>query len=154
MLQLTERFASAAVNRSSATWLRSQCCRSMANCADTMHSEEFLMSRLIHLTFHTDANLAGDRVLLQLKGKGVFMTKKLNPKSTTTFQTSSVKHAEIIGKKSRDTVESSRGHDIRAYLPSLAEYVTLTPRMVTPVSLPFPCRIRIGSSYTSVDISR
>ena len=63
------------------------------------------------------------------------MTNKLDPDETTTLQLGGVKHSEIIGKKSRDTVKSTRGHDIRAYLPTLAEYVTLTPRKVTPVGL-------------------
>ena len=154
MLQLTERLVRAAVGSLSATWLRSQCCRSIASRANTMQGKKSLASYSIHLTCHINAISAGDRVLLQAKGKGVFLTKKLNPESTTTFQTGSVKHSEVIGKRTRDTVKSSKGHEIRAYLPSLAEYTTLTPRVVTPVGLHSYCRIRIGSSHASVDISR
>ena len=45
-----------------------------------------------------------------------------------------ISHSEIIGRNERDIVKSNRGADLRAYLPTLAEYVTLTPRIVTPVS--------------------
>ena len=72
-------------------------------------------------------------MLLQAKGKNAFMTKTLHPESTTPLPAGNVKHADIIGKRSRDTVRSSKGLDLRVYLPSLAEYTRLTPRMVTPV---------------------
>ena len=132
MLQLKNRLAWPAVRKLGTTWLRSQCRRSMASRADTMKRKS-LPSRSIHLRCHIDPGTAGDRVLLQAKGKGAFMTKKLHLESTTPFQAGSVKHADIIGKRSRDIVITSKGLDVRAYLPSLAEYTTLTPRMVTPV---------------------
>lgn len=82
-----------------------------------------------------EENVAGDRVLLQIRGTEVFMTKRLDPEETTSCQLGGIKHSDIIGKKSRDTVRSTTGRDVRVYLPTLAEYVTLTPRRVTPVSL-------------------
>ena len=42
-------------------------------------------------------------------------------------------HKSIIGKRARDLVETSRGGKIQVNLPTLEEYVTLTPRIVTPV---------------------
>lgn len=54
---------------------------------------------------------------------------------TPTRLSGDILHSEIIGRNSRDLVRSSRGADLRVYLPTLAEYVTMTPRIVTPVGL-------------------
>lgn len=75
---------------------------------------------------------AGCRVMLQLKGKDPFMTKELRRDGKTNLQHGYILHSEIIGRNSRDLVRSSRGADLRVYLPTLAEYVTMTPRIVTP----------------------
>lgn len=45
-------------------------------------------------------------------------------------------HADVIGKEPRQLVQSSRGHSYRIHEPTLAEYVRLTPRLVTPVRPP------------------
>ncbi|KAF2856933.1 S-adenosyl-L-methionine-dependent methyltransferase [Plenodomus tracheiphilus IPT5] len=42
-------------------------------------------------------------------------------------------HADIIGKAPRQTVSSSKGSSYRIHEPTLAEYVRLTPRLVTPI---------------------
>lgn len=52
---------------------------------------------------------------------------------TPTHLSGYILHSEIIGRNSRDLVRSSRGADLRVYLPTLAEYVTMTPRIVTPI---------------------
>lgn len=44
-----------------------------------------------------------------------------------------VSHADVIGKEPRQMVTSSKGFSYRIYEPTLAEYVRLTPRLVTPV---------------------
>jgi tRNA (adenine57-N1/adenine58-N1)-methyltransferase len=44
-----------------------------------------------------------------------------------------IKHEEIIGKEPRQLVVSSKGSSSRIHEPTLAEYVRLTPRIVTPV---------------------
>jgi tRNA A58 N-methylase Trm61 len=44
-----------------------------------------------------------------------------------------LKHAEIIGKNVRQVVETARGHGYRIHEPTLAEYVRLSPRLVTPI---------------------
>lgn len=54
---------------------------------------------------------------------------------TRTRLSGNILHSEIIGRNTRDLVRSSGGANLRVYLPTLTEYVTLTPRMVTPVSL-------------------
>ncbi|KAF2501067.1 S-adenosyl-L-methionine-dependent methyltransferase [Lophium mytilinum] len=44
-----------------------------------------------------------------------------------------VPHSNIIGKRIRDIVLAKKGHEFRVYEPTLAEYVRLTPRVVTPI---------------------
>ncbi|KAF1838717.1 hypothetical protein BDW02DRAFT_636148 [Decorospora gaudefroyi] len=44
-----------------------------------------------------------------------------------------IDHADIIGKSSRQLVLSAKGTAFRILEPSLAEYVKLTPRIVTPI---------------------
>ena len=41
---------------------------------------------------------------------------------------------DIIGKGVRDLVRSGKGNEYRIYEPTLAEYSSLSPRVVTPVS--------------------
>lgn len=53
-----------------------------------------------------------------------------------------IDHAEIIGKEPRQLVRSSKGTSYRIHEPTLAEYVRLTPRLVTPVCLPTSCVMR------------
>ena len=89
-----------------------------------------------------------------MRGKDAFMSKKLDPEETTSLLVGGLKHSEIIGKRSRDTVRSTKGHDVRAYLPTLAEYIKMTPRKVTPVGLPLRFMIHGVSSHAPVGISR
>ncbi|KAF2709614.1 hypothetical protein K504DRAFT_467577 [Pleomassaria siparia CBS 279.74] len=44
-----------------------------------------------------------------------------------------INHSDIIGKQPRQTTNSSKGTTFRIHEPTLAEYVRLTPRLVTPV---------------------
>lgn len=45
-----------------------------------------------------------------------------------------IKHDDLIGRiKNRDTITTTTGRRVRVHVPTLAEYVTLTPRIVTPV---------------------
>lgn len=60
------------------------------------------------------------------------MTNVLRQDGKTNLQHGDILHSEIIGRNTRDLVRSSRGADLRVYLPTLAEYVTMTPRIVTP----------------------
>ena len=74
-------------------------------------------------------------------------------KLTPTSLSGDILHSEIIGKKTRDSVRSSRGADLRVYFPTLAEYVTMTPRIVTPVGWIHCTHYVSGSSLSSVDLS-
>ncbi|KAL9133203.1 MAG: hypothetical protein Q9175_005620 [Cornicularia normoerica] len=61
------------------------------------------------------------------------MTNELHQDGKTNLQHGHILHSEIIGRNTRDLVKSSRGADLRVYLPTLAEYVKMTPRIVTPI---------------------
>ncbi|KAA6415328.1 MAG: hypothetical protein FRX48_00043 [Lasallia pustulata] len=77
----------------------------------------------------------GDHVLLQAKNstRAPVFTKRLRHSRKTESWWGSVDHTSIIGKRARDVVHTSRGREIRVNLPTLEEYVTLTPRIVTPI---------------------
>lgn len=49
-----------------------------------------------------------------------------------------IKHGDVIGKEPRQLVSSSKGSSFRVHEPTLAEYVRLTPRLVTPVRTASP----------------
>ncbi|KAF1974253.1 S-adenosyl-L-methionine-dependent methyltransferase, partial [Bimuria novae-zelandiae CBS 107.79] len=44
-----------------------------------------------------------------------------------------IAHTDVIGKEARQLVHSSKGNAYRIHEPTLAEYVRLTPRLVTPI---------------------
>lgn len=58
---------------------------------------------------------------------------KLQATKTTHSHRGVISHANIIGTEARQIVRSSKGYEYRVYEPTLAEYVRLTPRLVTPV---------------------
>lgn len=58
---------------------------------------------------------------------------KLHASKTTGTHRGAIKHADIIGKETRQIVQSSKGSSYRIHEPTLAEYVRLTPRLVTPI---------------------
>ncbi|CAO2657299.1 Nn.00g034250.m01.CDS01 [Neocucurbitaria sp. VM-36] len=58
---------------------------------------------------------------------------KLQAIKTTGTHRGAIKHADVIGKEPRQIVQSSKGSSYRIHEPTLAEYVRLTPRLVTPI---------------------
>lgn len=60
---------------------------------------------------------------------------KLQSSTSTHTHRGIIPHSGIIGKKPRQLVQSSKGASYRIHEPTLAEYVRLTPRLVTPVRL-------------------
>ena len=81
--------------------------------------------------------IAGERVLLQLRGKDLWLSQVLRPDGSTILHKGKLLHNDIIGKRTLDTVSSSIGAELRILRPTLADYVTLTPRHVTPASQHF-----------------
>ena len=57
----------------------------------------------------------------------------MKPDGKLNTRKGALSHAELIGKRPRDTVLSTQGESFRLFTPTLAEYVTLTPRLVTPI---------------------
>jgi len=79
--------------------------------------------------------IEGDVVLLRDKKnthhEGTLL--KLAPSKKIVTHRGFIPHADIIGKEPRQIVRSSKGSSYRIHEPTLAEYVRLTPRLVTPV---------------------
>lgn len=95
-------------------------------------------------SFSTSASLRrafkeGDVVLLREKKELVDgkLVKLQASKSIHTHR-GVIEHATVIGKEPRQIVRSSKGSEYRVLTPTLAEYVRLTPRLVTPVRLSSP----------------
>ena len=78
----------------------------------------------------------GDRILLRVKdeSKTPLFTKPLRPGKTIVSRWGSIGHEALIGRGARDVVMTSTGRELRIHIPSLHDYVKLTPRLVTPVS--------------------
>jgi tRNA (adenine57-N1/adenine58-N1)-methyltransferase len=57
----------------------------------------------------------------------------LNSSQRADTHRGTIPHAEIIGRGSGQVVRSHVGKQFRVFEPSLAEYVTLSRRLVTPV---------------------
>lgn len=66
------------------------------------------------------------------------LTKPLQPDHTIHTHRGTLLHSSIIGRRVREVVATSKGINYRLHEPTLAEYVRLTPRLVTPVRLMSP----------------
>ncbi|KAF2110042.1 S-adenosyl-L-methionine-dependent methyltransferase [Lophiotrema nucula] len=77
----------------------------------------------------------GDYVLLRDKkdasSDGTLI--KLRAAKITVTHRGKIQHDDIIGSQKRQIVNSSKGTAYRIHEPTLAEYVRLTPRIVTPI---------------------
>lgn len=63
----------------------------------------------------------------------IVFTKPLKAGKSVATKWGNLEHDYLIGKEARDTVTFSTGREFRLHLPTLGEYVELTPRLVTPV---------------------
>ncbi|CAN9243005.1 unnamed protein product [Alternaria alternata] len=86
---------------------------------------------------HSDSahsRIDGDVVLLReaKETQDGRLVKLQAPKSTGTHK-GVIKHEDVIGKEPRQIVHSHKGASFRIHDPTLAEYVRLTPRLVTPI---------------------
>ncbi|KAK1149280.1 hypothetical protein N8T08_006502 [Aspergillus melleus] len=73
----------------------------------------------------------GDRVILH--GKTPILTKPLQKNHKTDLPRGYLPHESIIGQKARSRVQAHKGTDYRVTHPTFEEYVSLTPRLVTPI---------------------
>lgn len=76
---------------------------------------------------------------------------KLQASKTLSSHRGDIKHADVIGKEPRQLVQSSRGNAYRIHEPTLAEYVRLTPRIVTPVRLAPNCALLLPASRSNAN---
>ena len=81
--------------------------------------------------------IVGDRLILRMKGDSSreLFTKPLRHGKVVQCRWGSIPHDSLIGKSVRDIVASSTGKEFQLHVPTLEEYVTLTPRLVTPVRI-------------------
>lgn len=115
-------------------------CLRQLRCAAIRHpARSFSTSAPRHRAFRE-----GDVILLRGKKENVDGTLfKLQAAKTTHTHRGIIKHADIIGREARQIVRSSKGFEYRVHEPTLAEYVRLTPRLVTPVRL-------LSSQHTAI----
>lgn len=73
----------------------------------------------------------GDRIVLH--NKQPVLTKPLKKGDKTNLRRGHLDHNRVIGGRVWDTVQAHRGPEVRPSLPTLDEYVALTPRHVTPI---------------------
>ncbi|KAL4896740.1 S-adenosyl-L-methionine-dependent methyltransferase [Aspergillus ambiguus] len=73
----------------------------------------------------------GDRAVIH--GKTPTLTKPLRHGHKTDLRRGSLPHDSIIGQRVRDRIQAVKGPECRLTLPTLDEYVALTPRLVTPI---------------------
>ncbi|KAJ6014460.1 hypothetical protein N7540_009051 [Penicillium herquei] len=73
----------------------------------------------------------GDRVVLHTKQPT--LTKPLKKGGKTNLRRGNLEHDRVIGSRAWDAVQTQKGPELRLSLPTLEEYVTLTPRHVTPI---------------------
>ena len=81
----------------------------------------------------------GDILILrpkQFTDQDGLLTKPLSPSTTIHTHRGTISHTSLIGLHPRDIVTTSKGIEYRVHEPTLAEYVRLSKRLVTPVHLP------------------
>jgi len=94
--------------------------------------EQLLSRPELPLTVETE----NDIVLLKRRGSDdakPILTRRLRPGGKIETHRGTIDHTSLIGKEIRDVVYTTKGVGYRVYQPTLAEHVTLSPRMVTPV---------------------
>ncbi|KAJ5089379.1 hypothetical protein N7532_008063 [Penicillium argentinense] len=84
-------------------------------------------------SFDTDFSIfrEGDRIVLH--NKQPILTKPLKRGDKTNLRRGHLEHDRVIGSRVWETVQAHKGPDVRPSLPTLDEYVALTPRHVTPI---------------------
>ncbi|KAF9892024.1 hypothetical protein FE257_002988 [Aspergillus nanangensis] len=73
----------------------------------------------------------GDRAIIH--GKTPILTKPLRYGHKTNLRRGTLSHDTVIGQRVRDRIQAHKGPECRLTLPTLDEYVVLTPRLVTPI---------------------
>ncbi|KAL9587110.1 MAG: hypothetical protein Q9212_000477 [Teloschistes hypoglaucus] len=69
----------------------------------------------------------------ECNGRAIALTTPLHQKGKTRTKFGSIEHKDVLGKQPRDVVISSKNIKLRLQVPTLEEYVVLSPRLVTPI---------------------
>ena len=93
-----------------------------------------LLTLILNIDFIDWQITEGDRALLYFKSQRLLLTKPLRRDDKTATKYGDVRHDNLIGKHIREIVSIGKNRELWARLPSLEEYITMTPRLVTPVS--------------------
>ena len=109
-----------------------QCIRHFSNLEQViqrMHAQPIVLGPT------ADMCSEGDRVVLRCRDatKEPVFTGPVKSGNKTETRWGIVKHEQLLGKRSRELVQTHKGETLLVKLPTLEEYVVLTPRMVTPV---------------------
>ena len=79
--------------------------------------------------------LEGDRVLFSKHDDYSILSHPIQSQGVTRSRWGSISHDRILGSRDgRRRVTTDQGKEVTFQVPTLSDYVTLTPRMVTPVS--------------------
>ncbi|WEW57656.1 hypothetical protein PRK78_003123 [Emydomyces testavorans] len=90
----------------------------------------------------------GDTVLIN--GRHPLLTRPLERNKRTGVSRGAIEHSDIIGKRPRDLVPARKGAEYRITFPTLEEYATWTPRLVTPV---YPADASLIVSLLDIHVS-
>ncbi|KAI9656572.1 MAG: hypothetical protein M1821_004779 [Bathelium mastoideum] len=102
-------------------------------CLRALHSTPF---RPLNRWYSSRVFQEGDIVLLRPKLKPstrALLTKPLRKDVPIYTSKGVISQSQIIGARVRDVITSHTQNDFRIHEPTLAEYVNLTPRIVTPI---------------------
>ena len=94
-----------------------------------------------------------DIVLLQSTRNSVsepILTKPLSRDDTISTHKGNLSHADIIGKRARDIVQTAKGSGYRIHEVSLGDYVRLSKRLVTPI---YPSDANVIVSLFDIHVS-
>ncbi|KAF8242612.1 S-adenosyl-L-methionine-dependent methyltransferase, partial [Wilcoxina mikolae CBS 423.85] len=88
-----------------------------------------------HVSSNAQVFCEGDRVLLRhvQHPDKVYLSAPLSAKKIVNSHFGTIMHSDIIGRRTRDIVAMNKGAEFRLTWPSLDEYITRVPRLVTPV---------------------
>ncbi|KAL4913389.1 S-adenosyl-L-methionine-dependent methyltransferase [Aspergillus aurantiobrunneus] len=93
----------------------------------------------------------GDRALVILsRGQRSLLTSPLRRGHRTETPRGILDHDQIIGRRVRDQVTTRKGTNYRVILPTLAQYIALTPRHVTPI---YARDASVIVSYLDIDVA-
>lgn len=102
-------------------------------------AHQVIAKRSISLNFLRGFASANERIqehdcaVIRHKGQTIALTAPLRVGGRTSTRLGDIDHDTIIGKQPRDVIISSNNRELRVHIPTLEEYVLMTPRSVTPI---------------------